>query len=99
MSYFKAVPDKPSNLTVKPLLVSFEVTWNAGFNGRYPQSFTINYRSIMDQNWTTIAISSNERHKKVQGLLGNMKYLVYMYALNVIGKSDNTDYVTIQTLE
>ncbi|XP_071173650.1 nephrin-like [Mytilus edulis] len=93
------VPDKPSNLTVKPLLVSFEVTWNAGFNGRYPQSFTINYRSIMDQNWTTIAILSNERHKKVQGLLENMKYLVYMYALNVIGKSDNTDNVTIQTLE
>lgn len=53
----------------------------------------------MDQNWTTIAISSNERHKKVQGLLENMKYLVYMYVLNVIGNSDNTDNVTIQTLE
>lgn len=53
----------------------------------------------MDENWTAIAISSNERQKKVQGLLENMKYLVYMYALNVTGKSDDTDTVTIQTLE
>ncbi|XP_052061839.1 uncharacterized protein LOC127701900 [Mytilus californianus] len=93
------VPAKPVKFKVNALIGGFQVSWMPGNSGYFRQHFIITYRSLVDKNWTKFEHLSNEGRQTVQGLFENMKYIIYMYARNDIGKSDNTDYETIQTLE
>lgn len=84
---------------VIPLKGSFKVTWLPGNSGHFQQSFIIKYRSLQTKNWTTVEHSLNAGRQTVQGLSENMNYTVYMFARNIIGNSDETDTVTITTLQ
>lgn len=96
------MPAKPEKFHVYALIGGFQVSWMPGNSGYFCQHFIITYRSLLDKNWTTVTVEhlSDEGHLNVvQGLHANMEYIVYMYARNDIGKSDDTLNVTIQTLE
>lgn len=93
------MPAKPEKFKVKPLIGSFQVSWKPGKSGNLHQHFIIAYRPVLAINWTRVEHLSNKGRQTVQGLHENMKYIIYMYARNDIGKSDNTLNVTIQTLK
>ncbi|XP_052217663.1 neural cell adhesion molecule 1-like isoform X3 [Dreissena polymorpha] len=94
-------PETPKKLHVKEGSLgvdSFTVEWEPGYHGGEDQTFVILYKAKQSAlQWTDVNVSSNTLNYSIVGLKSGTTYLIKMFAINIAGKSEETDVVTART--
>ncbi|XP_052215966.1 nephrin-like [Dreissena polymorpha] len=73
------------------------VEWKPGFNGGDDQWFVIGYKQHTDGKWTYKTILDHIKRISIEELVAGTSYQFKMYAENSIGKSAETNVITVTT--
>ena len=104
-SFSTGAPDAPQDVKLVPLkvlgakTVSVNVSWTPGYNGGFPQGFSILYRkkeSGGDFTEESIGNPSNNMHT-VQNLSPNTEYVFTLHATNERGKGAESPLAQVMT--
>ena len=78
---------------------SFTVEWEPGYHGGEDQTFVILYKAKQSTlQWTDVDVSSNTLNYSIVGLQSGTTYFIKMFAINMAGKSEETDVVSAITI-
>ncbi|XP_052219306.1 cell adhesion molecule Dscam2-like isoform X2 [Dreissena polymorpha] len=73
------------------------VEWKPGFNGGDDQWFVIGYKQHTGERWTYRTILEHIERISIEELVAGTSYQFKMYAENSIGKSAETNVITVTT--
>ncbi|XP_052219311.1 synaptogenesis protein syg-2-like isoform X2 [Dreissena polymorpha] len=73
------------------------VEWTPGFNGGDDQWFVIGYKQYTGEKWTYKTILEHIERISIEELVAGTSYQFKMYAENSIGKSADTNVLTVTT--
>ncbi|XP_052218292.1 nephrin-like [Dreissena polymorpha] len=73
------------------------VEWKPGFNGGDDQWFVIGYKQHTGEKWTYKTILEHIERISIEDLVAGTSYQFIMYAENSIGKSAETNVITVTT--
>ncbi|XP_033758292.1 nephrin-like [Pecten maximus] len=92
-------PEIPTNIQeMENTETTIIVQWTEGFNGGQPQTFVILYRPEGGTKTETVSVIEQQQStytKEITGLIPNTRYLLNMYAYNVVGNSSLSSVVDI----
>ncbi|KAK3107290.1 hypothetical protein FSP39_011199 [Pinctada imbricata] len=93
----QAPPKPPSLYVVATTTSTIQVNWKSGSNGGSPiRGFIIHFKKDHEQ-WSHVTVGSANRSHTAAGLLCGTKYRFYINAQNKLGKSADSDTITIST--
>ncbi|CAG2224898.1 unnamed protein product [Mytilus edulis] len=91
-----SAPFIPKILRPSPQQTKIFVSWTPGFDGGYLQWFIVEYKEIEDLYWSNQTVNSSNS-TFIGGLQPATKYLIRMFARNMIDDSNRTDEILVQT--
>ena len=86
----------PTDLKVTAIYDAIVVSWRPGFNGGFQQSFFVDYQANGNAYWNSIQASEEDR-TIIYGLQQETKYLIRMFARNMINDSSFTNVKVAET--
>ncbi|VDH90424.1 Hypothetical predicted protein [Mytilus galloprovincialis] len=91
-----SAPFMPRFLQIAAKQTQIFVFWIPGFNGGFPQWFIVEYKEIVDFYWKNQTTRSSNS-TVICGLNPATKYIIRMFARNMIDDSNRTEDFIIQT--
>ncbi|XP_041373507.1 contactin-2-like [Gigantopelta aegis] len=98
-------PLTPTEFLVEPGTDFITLYWVPGYYGGFPQSFVVAYKTEDESEWKTknleldpIDGEGRNMTAVVRGFLSATDYYLQLYAINVKGRSGNTEVIRVMTL-
>ncbi|CAG2197049.1 unnamed protein product [Mytilus edulis] len=91
-----SAPFIPKNLQPSPKQTQILVWWTPGFDGGYRQWFIVEYKDIEDLYWSN-QTANLSNSAVIGGLQPATKYLIRIFARNMIDDSNRTEEILVQT--
>ncbi|XP_063427158.1 protein turtle homolog B-like [Mytilus trossulus] len=93
-----SAPYMPIILQTSAKQTQIFVLWKPGFDGGYLQWFTVEYKEIGETYWNN-QITNSSNVIVIGGLKPTTRYLIRVFATNIIADSNRTKEILIQTDE
>ncbi|XP_019342536.2 protein turtle homolog A [Alligator mississippiensis] len=93
-------PHAVTNVSVRPLLLAVNVSWEPGFDGGYFQRFSVWYTLLMKRpnrahhEWVSLAAPAGAEHLLVENLQPDTGYQFSILAQNKLGSGPFSEIVT-----
>ncbi|NWI16851.1 TUTLA protein, partial [Crypturellus soui] len=91
-------PHAVTNVSVLPLLLAANISWEPGFDGGYFQRFSVWYTPLVKQlphhDWVSLAVPAGAQHLLVENLQPELSYQFSVLAQNKLGSGPFSQIVT-----
>uniref|UniRef100_A0AAY4AMZ7 Immunoglobulin superfamily member 9B n=1 Tax=Denticeps clupeoides TaxID=299321 RepID=A0AAY4AMZ7_9TELE len=96
-------PHAPTNVRVSALATSANVSWEAGYDGGYDQTFSVWYGPVLKRvdfgphDWLSLPVPGTQMWLLVQGIEPKTAYQFSVLAQNKLGTGPFSEVVTVTT--
>ncbi|XP_071160918.1 cell adhesion molecule Dscam2-like [Mytilus edulis] len=91
-----SAPFMPNSVLTEAKQTQISVSWTPGFDGGYLQWFIVEYQEIGDMYWEN-ETSNSSNSLVIDGLQPSTRFLIRMFARNMIDDSNRTEDILVQT--
>lgn len=96
----KGPPDPPTDVYVIPFTTAISVFWIQGSNGGFHQRFYLEYKTEASIIWNRKSLPNDSlqlQYYTINKLTPNTQYQVKIFSRNLVGRSNATQSVFINT--